>query len=175
MERKQKFSLEQKLNILDLVLKKNYLQTEVCKKFKVSESELNHWIDRYRTHGKPGLVLKSINNNYSPELKLKVITEYKNGLVSLNQLAKKYNISRGSLIYQWIVRLDKEGSQSLLKDNRGKKSTMKRKKVSPKDYHKLSKEEMLRELQYLNTENAYLKKLDALIQEEQARENLKKR
>lgn len=175
MERKQKFSLEQKLEVLDLVLKKNQLQTEVCRKFKVSDSELSHWITQFRKHGVSGLLLKSSNNYYSPNLKLKVVTEYKKGLLSLNQLARKYKISRGSLIYQWIVRLDKEGYESLLKDNRGKKSKMKRKRVSPKDYHKLSKEEMLRELEYLNTENAYLKKLDALIREEEARENRKKR
>lgn len=175
MERKQKFSLEQKLEVLDLVLKKNQLQTEVCRKFKVSDSELYHWITQFRKYGVSGLLLKSSNNNYSPNLKLKVVTEYKKGLLSLNQLARKYKISRGNLIYQWIVRLDKEGYESLLKDNRGKKSKMKRKRVSPKDYHKLSKEEMLLELEYLNTENAYLKKLDALIREEEAKENRKKR
>lgn len=58
----------------------------------------------------------------------------------------------------------------LLQEQRGrsKKSKMKSKKVKKiKEENNLTEKELLKRIQYLETENAYLKKLNALIQEKE--------
>lgn len=175
MERKSKFSIDLKQKVLDLVLKEHQLKAQVCKDYGISRGELRHWINTYKSRGLAGLVSKRTNRTYTGEFKLKILTEYKNGLLSLRELSEKYNIPRGSLIYQWSKKFETYGFMGLLPGQKGRKSTMKKKRVSPKDYDKLSKEELLEEMRYLSAENDFLKKLDALIQSEKEQAKRKKR
>lgn len=174
MERKVKFSIDLKLKVLDLVLKQNYLKPKICKDFGVSLTELKHWIKVYQSDGIDGLISKGTNQSYPPEFKLKILKEYKNGLLSLRELAEKYNIPRGSQISQWSSKFALYGYSGLIPGQRGRKAIMKKKRVSPKDYDKLSKEELIKELEYLSAENDFLKKLDALIQSEKKQAKRKK-
>jgi transposase len=174
MERKSKFSIDFKLEVLDLVLKKDHVKSQVCKKFDISQTELNHWITVYQSKGVDGLISKRTNQSYPPDFKLKVLTEYKDGLLSLRELSEKYNIPRGSLISQWSKKFDTFGFVGLLSGQKGRKASMKKKRISPKDYDKLSKEELLKEMRYLSAENDFLKKLDALIQSEKNQAKRKK-
>lgn len=174
MERKSKFNIDLKLKVLDLVLKRNHIKGQVCREFGISLSELKHWITAYQSYGIDGLISKRTNQIYSPEFKLKVVKEYRNGLLSLRELSEKYNIPRGSSISQWSNRFDTYGFKGLYPGQKGRKSTMKKRRTSPKDYDKLSKEELIEEMRYLSAENDFLKKLDALIQTEKKQVKHKK-
>ena len=52
---------------------------------------------------------------------------------------------------------------------------MKKKPAVPKRPEDMSPKELFKELEYLRAENAFLKKMDALIREEQAAEQAKQK
>ena len=73
---------------------------------------------------------------------------------------------------EWERLYYKEGAHALYKENRGRKRDMKLDKSSnlintPKE----TEEDLIIEVQRLRAENAYLKKLRALVQERIAQEN----
>jgi transposase-like protein len=95
---------------------------------------------------------------------------------SMTSVAIEAGINRG-LLYQWVRRYKQYGYDGLeLRKGRKPKDPDMTKKAKPKeleqsDYEKLKLLE--RENEYLRAENAYLKKLRALIVQKQAESSVK--
>lgn len=120
------------------------------------------------------------NKKYSAEFKLSVIMDMRGEGLSYHETMRRYfpfmDERNFNFIKKWEKIYDTEGLEGLAKERRGRKSNMDGKKrgrprkVKPEITNDLEAEnKRLRErLEYLEAENAYLKKLSALIQQEEA-------
>jgi transposase len=133
---------------------------------RVHPSAIRKWVALYRLHGDAGLQKK--HTYYSAEFKLSVLTHmHKHGL-SYTQTAAVFNIRSMGNIGIWERQYDNGGFPARPVRPRRRPKPMPDK---PKDAPQLpagetrTLKEVLAENEYLRMENAYLKKLDALIQE----------
>lgn len=124
---------------------------------------------------------------YSPEFKLSVIMDMRENNLSYRETMRKYFPGHQPrsfyFLKNWERRYLEEGSVGLAIDRRGRPSGMSniRKGRPPKIKPEVEKDliaenQRLKErLEYLEAENEYLKKLDALIREKEARAAARKR
>ncbi len=87
--------------------------------------------------------------------------------VSNRETAVKYRIFFPGMISRWRSTYEREGTAGLVARPKGRAQMARRKK---KEFEEMTEVEKLKEqIEYLEMENAALKKLKALIQEENAR------
>ena len=107
--------------------------------------------------------------HYSPELKKQVLDAVHDQHLTYKEAAREFGISSASCVRRWDEILSAEGLEGLQPKKRGPKE---------KDYTQPPKwnsvEDLLTENERLRAEVAYLKKLKALVQEDQ-RQTRKKR
>ncbi len=127
------------------------------------------------------------HRKYSPEFKLSVIMDMRENNLSYRETMRKYlphmRGSYATIIQKWERVYLEEGSEGLAKERRGLASKMsgvkkgRPRKIKPEVQDDLIAEnQRLKErLEYLEAENEYLKKLDALIREKEARAAARKR
>ena len=127
------------------------------------------------------------NARYSPEFKLSVIMDMQDNGLSYTATMKKYFPKKKPKNYYFLKLWERiyleEGTEGLAKERRGRASKMegvrkgRKPKVKPeiKDDLIAENQRLKERLEYLEAENEYLKKLDALIQEEEARKAARKR
>jgi len=118
---------------------------------------------------------------YSPKFKLSVIMDMRENELSYSEVMRKYfpklKGKNFSFIKNWERIYLEEGPEGLAKERRGRAKKMdnpkkgRPRKIKPEVQDDLIAEnQRLKErLEYLEAENEYLKKLDALIREEEAR------
>lgn len=103
------------------------------------------------------------NKKYTGEFKqMAVETMRKEGL-SYREAARQFEIADHKRVAIWERIYLEEGPEGLYVDRRGRKSTGR----PPKQLKPEVEEDLIAELQRLRAENAYLKKLRALILEEE--------
>ena len=92
--------------------------------------------------------------------------------LSLAQTAIQFSLPDHTRVRIWNKIYDEKGPQYLMEEHRGRKK-MKNTEKSNKQKKNNSKmnnsaeKELLKKIEYLETENAYLKKLNALIQDKE--------
>ncbi len=96
---------------------------------------------------------------YTGEMKQQIIEDMIINKLSQCETANKYRISRHS-VQNWERIYLEEGMEGLYIERRGRKSTGRPPKIK-KDIE----EDLIAEVQRLRAENAYLKKLNALVAE----------
>ena len=120
---------------------------------------------------------------YSPEFKLSVIMDMRENDLSYKEAVRKYSLGNhryggpSAMIKRWERIYLEEGPAGLAIERRGRASKMegvrkgRKPKVKPeiKDDLIAENQRLKERLEYLEAENEYLKKLDALIREEEAR------
>ncbi|CFQ58385.1 insertion element IS1661 DNA-binding protein [Yersinia aleksiciae] len=88
--------------------------------------------------------------------------------LSVREATARFNISNESVVLHWINVYKEAGLTGLLNIKRGRGRQMTKENgthpQTDKELEKLSPEELRAELRYLRAENAYLKKLKALVQ-----------
>ena len=169
MERKVKYDYTFKLECVELVLKKHYSNVYVSKLKGPNESDIRRWVKFYKTYGKIGL-LPSKNQSYSIDFKLKVLKKIKAKSLSISEACLEFNIPTKSTIFKWQKDFTTFGIAGLQPKPKGRPKSMsdyKRKKRKT-DKPLTREEELLLENERLRCENALLKKLQALIQAEEA-------
>lgn len=136
-----------------------------AKRFGINDSMVRKWVLAYEHHGLEGLTDNSVS--YTPEFKESVVRHKHKHHLSPREVAARFKIPSFSTVLVWERRYHKGGVQSLT-NKPGRKKNMSKPPRPPasKPLEKMSKEEMLAELEHLRMENAYLKKLKALIQQE---------
>jgi transposase-like protein len=156
-----KFTLEQKM---DAVLR---YQSGVESVYTISESlnanpELvRMWIKQFEYHG-----IKAFEKSYtaySMQFKLDVLNYMIENGTSSNETAVIFGISSSALIRKWRIQLSTEGTDALKPKKKGRPS-MNKKRENKKAPAEGSMEALQAELERLRMENAYLKKLNALVQ-----------
>jgi len=100
------------------------------------------------------------NKRYTPEFKINVVETMRTEHLSYHEAARQYGVSNHHLVAKWERIYLEEGAEGLRIEHRGRKSTGR----PPKPEKKIE-EDLIAEVQRLRAENAYLKKLNALVAE----------
>jgi transposase len=136
--------------------------------FSLSHTVVYRWVQLYLAQGKAGLSKKF--SHYSAEFKVSVLRHMWTNEWSHGQTAAAFNIRNRAAIGQWERCYHSGGIDALHPRVRGrpkKMPTSKPPEQQPVADETRSREELLAEVNQLRMENAYLKKLRALIQAQQ--------
>jgi transposase len=137
---------------------------------------VRRWVLAFRAHGLDGLKKKF--SHYSAEFKLSVLQHMWDNELSYGQTTALFNIRSPGAISAWEHDYRRAGLDALAARPRGRPKSMSVAPSQPEqtpDDDKRSREELLAELDQLRMENAYLKKLQALVQARQQQTPPKKR
>lgn len=171
MSRKRKFSDKERIEAVKDVLEKGLSLCEVARRLGTDHKNVRRWVAFYEQYGAKGIV-RIKKNNYSGDFKLSVIHYMRENHLSLFEAALKFGISSDSVVLAWDRLYESEGVSALYRDNRGKmKKPHKRKQSKQGASEKSTEDKLLEEIEYLRAENAYLKKLRALVEQRVSREN----
>ena len=134
--------------------------------YGVSSSNVRKWVAFYRLHGVSALQKKF--THYSAAFKLSVLQHMWTHRLSHCQTAAIFDIRSLAMVGQWERLYHSGGIDALKPRPRGRPKTMPVPRTPPPPSSLAedtrTRDELLAELNYLRMENAYLKKLDALIQ-----------
>lgn len=167
-----KYTEKLKLEVVQYYLKNGGYE-RTAKNFGIPAFDtVKKWVKRYEEHGEKGLI-KNLKQSYSGEFKQNVIEYMHTNHLSCQETTYHFNLGSVGIVTKWERIYYEEGPQALFKERRGRIKNMSSKTIK----NKLSKnieEDLIDEVQRLRMENAYLKKLQALVQERVKRENQKK-
>lgn len=161
-----KYSNEFKLEVVNYYLSGKTSYPETARHFSMPEwTSIQKWVRKYQKHGSKGLV-KALKSSYSGEFKQNVVEYMHKNHLSLKETTYHFNLGSLSVVKRWECIYYEEGPQALYEERRGKKKNMNSKKTK-KENKKIveNNEDLIAEIQQLRMENAYLKKLQALVQE----------
>ena len=167
-----KYNNEEKLKVVMGVLEKGMSYKDSAGQIGATKVAAQKWVRMYKEYGVEGLLMK--HGSYDGGFKVNVIEYMHANQLSQMETAVKFGIPSISTVGKWERIYYEEGREALYKDNRGRKRMSDkvdtpRPKLAPK-----VEEDLIAEIQRLRMENAYLKKLQALVQERVQRENGKK-
>ena len=107
---------------------------------------------------------------YTGEFKQMVVETMKQDKLSYRETAQQFEIPDHHSVAKWERIYLMEGPEGLYIERRGRGS-----KGRPTKFPKAVEEDLLKEVQRLRAENAYLKKLQALVLEEERHQSKKQR
>ena len=158
-----KYTSEFKLEVVKYYNEQHCGYQWTASKFNIpSQTTVKKWVKKYNEHGEKGL-LKNFKSSYSGEFKQNVIEYMHKNHLSAQETAIHFNLGSIDQATRWERIYYEEGPQALYVERRGRSKNM----GSKPRKKKLSKEvekDLIEEVQRLRMENAYLKKLQALIQ-----------
>jgi len=161
-----KFTTEEKIQISLRYLEGNESIEKIAEEIKVSPSILSGWVRLYEQHGIEAFI-KSYTN-YSGEFKLNVLNYMNETGTSSYDTAAIFNISSPGMVRNWRKAFETGGVNALQSKKKGRPSMKKVSKLSKEQPPVEGSNEALRaEIERLRMENAYLKKLNALVREQE--------
>ena len=173
-----KLTIEDKIKIIGLKEKGISYRT-IAKQFKVQDTTIENIWYRYEKHGIEGIKHPVKNKTYSAELKLEIINRVFQG-ESKTRLAAEYNLPSAGTIVSWMKKYEELGYNGLEGKQgrpRGRPKIMTKQEKKNTPLTNEEREELIRlrkEKEYLEMENEYLKKLDALVMERLKQQRKKK-
>ena len=106
------------------------------------------------------------SKKYTGEFKQKVVETMQQEGLSYREAAREFDISNHHVVANWERIYLEEGPEGLYIERRGRASAANgTKKGRPSKLDKEVEEDLIAEVQRLRAENAYLKKLNALVSE----------
>jgi transposase len=138
---------------------------DLARRHGLDASTIRKWVCAYREHGVAGVERKY--QHYSLGFKQLVLQQIHSEGLSDRQAAARFNIRNLALVGLWKRQYDEGGSSGLMPRPPGRPRKMPKEPITPPaelDDDARSRQELLDELSYLRMENAYLKKLEALVQ-----------
>lgn len=171
MDKRVKYSIKQKQLAVRAVLGGRETCRSAARSLGCHKSAVQRWLKQYKQHGTKGFKIR--NGSYDGAFKVRVVQHIRRNGVSLPQAASHFNIPNESTIHSWLKIYEQRGATGLLKGRRGGKASTMTKKPGkkapiPTDPATEKLAEMQKELDYLRAENAFLKKLRALVQQKEA-------
>ena len=110
------------------------------------------------------------NKRYTPEFKQMVVETMMREKLNYREMAQQFEIPDHHSVAKWERIYLMEGPEGFTIERRGRGS-----KGRPAKFPKQVEEDLLKEVQRLRAENAYLKKLQALVLEEERHKSKKQR
>lgn len=142
----------------------------------LEKATLRRWVLWYQKHGAAGLAYKT--GQYDADFRMSVLRHMWENALSYTQVAAVFNVRSVSSIAAWERRYRDGGMLALGRLRKTPCTTMQAPTSKPDpspDDDKRSREDLLKELEYLRMENAYLKKVEALVQAKKNSNAQKKR
>ena len=174
-----KYSYETKLKAVKYYERSNTSIRSAADRCGVPARELSKWLARYQYQAVDGLKKQS-NRVYSAAFKLKVIKHQEQHKLSLSQTALYFKIPSCSTLYKWRQIYLKQGSSGLKSSpNLERPIVIKLSKHKStqvnKNIEQMSINDLVERLRYLEAENDYLKKLQALVAKNPSAPNTKRK
>ena len=135
---------------------------------KVGVSSLRKWVAAYQAHGIAGIRVKR-RELYGVEFKLAVLQRVRDEGLSFRQAVALFDIRNFNIIGLWQRAYESDAIAGLVPYQVARHETMTKEKITPStpqpcDDATRTRQELLEELNSLRLENAYLKKVNALVQ-----------
>jgi transposase len=144
----------------------------VARRHGLEFSTVRRWAGTYRLHGRQGFQHK--RRSYDLQFKLEVLQKMDQEGMSAREATTYFQIGSAGAVGEWQRLYAEGGAQALAPPPSPPPRPMKKTRSS-KPAEDMSRDELLKEVAYLRAETAYLKKLDALIREEQAAQRAKRK
>jgi transposase len=154
-----KLATQEKIQGVKMYLEGIESQDIVAKSVGVSKAILQTWIRQYEHHGEASF--KKSYTAYTADYKLMVLNYIFEHGTSIREAAAIFNIPTHSLLSRWKKELEIKGVDGLKSKKKGRPSVKEEKKLPPVEG---TVEALQSEVEHLRMENAYLKKLNALVQ-----------
>jgi transposase len=162
-----KFTLEYKLQVAKHFLNELVSYRELASQVGVDESILRYWVMLVRYHGDQAFAFPY--TNYPSAFKLRVIQFITEKNYSIREASAIFHIPDPCMVRRWKKKWETAGEDALEPKEKGLSTmTSNQNKKGKDNSSNQSAEDMKKELEYLRMENAYLKKLKSLVQEEQS-------
>ena len=163
----EKYSKQMKLTAIKAYCSGQQGLLATARRHNVGASSLRKWVVAYQAQGIAGIQLKR-REVYGIEFKLAVLQRIRNEGLSYRQAAAVFDIRHFNIIGAWERAYDRDGVDGLIPYGATRHKTMNKapppQAVSqPCDDEMRTRQELLVELNTLRLENAYLKKVDALV------------
>jgi len=170
-----KYSLEYKLQCVENYKNgKENIKPDQCRLSNKSFlTTIETWVRLYELHGIEGLKRKQFHRDWTAEERFELVAKVLAGQ-SITSIAIESGINSG-VLYQWVRKYKILGYEGLKLNKRGRppKEPKPMKKVIDNNKLTVSEKEELKLLkrrnEYLEAENAYLKKVRALVIEKNAK------
>lgn len=166
-----KFTIEEKLEAVKRYVNGTESQRTIANSIPVDVALFRTWIQQFQYHGESAFEKRY--TSYSLQYKLDVLNYMNEQGTSIRETAAIFNILAPSTLIQWIKQLETQGIDALEPKKKGRLSMKKENdKITKKSAQVEGSLEVLQaELDRLRMENAYLKKLNALVQNKEKSSN----
>lgn len=165
-----KFTAEEKLQAVQRYLNGNESYKDIGQSIGVNKKSIIIWVKQYEHNGLYAFMKRC--TNYTQQYKLDVLNFMIENGTSLTETAATFNIPAPSTILVWRRQLETQGIGALQSKKKGrpsmKKESRKQSKQAPIEG---SVEALEARIKQLEMENAYLKKLNALVQNKEKSPN----
>ena len=167
-----KFSKEEKLVAVNRYLAGEGSLRGIADSIGADPGNFRTWLKQFEYKGEEAF--EKAYTTYSASDKLDVLKYMQEQRTSTRETAAIFNIKSPTTILKWQA-LYKDGGVDALQPKKKGRQSMKKKGTKQTTLSEGSLEDLQAEVEYLRAENAYLKKLKALVQEREASEHKKKR
>jgi len=163
-----KLSLEKKIEIVMHYMNTSDGYINTANEFGINKSVVEMLVAQYQQNGIEGLYHR--NGTYSGEFKLHVLQYQQQNKLSDKETAVYFKIPNWGTLCSWRKKYLTGGYELLCRDGRGNPKNMATKKSKKNTEPKTELEKLREENEWLRMENAILKKLNALVLEEEESE-----
>lgn len=149
---------EEKLGMVLEHLEKGITLRELSQRYRYDISNIKYFVGLYRMHGRDIFLKRGEYVVYERDFKLTAIKRKSSEDIPYRQLALELGLIDPALLRDWVD-LYKTKGEAGIQTTRGRKSYLRHEDR----LDKVASDEVKERLAYLEAENAYLKKLYALI------------
>ncbi len=165
-----KYSEQQKLNAVESYRSGELGLRATAALHNVDVASLRKWVAAYEAIGIAGIQRKR-RQTYDLNFKLEVLQKVKSEDLSYRQAGALFNVRRSDSIAAWERAYDRDGIAGLMPHQYSSREPEAPRGASkpfpdPDDAELPSRQELLEEVEVLRAENAFLKKLKALVQDQ---------
>jgi transposase len=162
-----RYTKQTKLKVIKQYLVGQLGYHRLSAKLGIPAFTIRRWVDAYRLHGDQSLA--RVREQYGTAFKLSVLQHMWENATTINQTAAVFNIPHPDSIRHWAKRYGEGGSEALGRI-KAVAPDMPTRLPPPEDkpVNELTREELLKRVEYLQMEVAVLKKLEALTQAKKA-------
>ena len=166
MDKRKRWTIEEKISGIVLYESGKFSFLEVANRIGIDKKSVIKWWKLYQMHGVEALMPRNSCTVYEPSFKLEVLKYRVETGASYLNTATYFNLPSPYTIQRWEEKYNRLGEVAFV-SRKEEKSTMEKKGQAEKDEIK----EIKGELERLRMENAYLKKLNALVQDKEKSPN----